>query len=364
MRRAFAMSMILIAGYALPLPCGAQAVSPRAANRQPSQPAAIPIGAIQPTLPGPPNIAVIELKRGADDFPMVIVRRENDQDRLVIRGGTQLMWAASTTSEHSGSVQYGEGGTTVRFDRKGAPLEPSSGDLIVGPHTEVTLAGGDDVHKGDWFTGVLDFDGSTYTLVGDVPVLGHLFESRTEEPLRFQLRKGTGFVFLSGKGRVLGEGGTPIMTLGQPGPAGPTAPLSTRQPESTRAGGEQEAGQLDGCVCSLDADARNVTLVPWNQKLEYWEQSSPETFMCSNDTVVVSGSISHTIAEIASGQPISDKVRTLQDLVKRRATVHWVRQKERRYATRIELFAMFAGESITVGPPGSRMTLECPCNPK
>lgn len=61
------------------------------------------------------------------------------------------------------------------------------------------------------FTGNLDYDGSIYTFLGEVRLLGHTFSSKADEPLSFKLVKDKGMIHVSGKGIVTTDRGEKIV---------------------------------------------------------------------------------------------------------------------------------------------------------
>jgi hypothetical protein len=150
------------------------------------------IKSILPTITGQTNEAVIIAKREADSLE-IWARREGETQKLTIRG--QPLWVRAT-SDKGGSIQYG-----------------ATGEIIVGPDTEALLSRKAKPDAANWFRGVLDFEDSSYTLVGKVPIFDFLFESSDNAPLKFRLSEGTGFTYVSGKGKVKDKDGNVLKSL-------------------------------------------------------------------------------------------------------------------------------------------------------
>jgi len=61
------------------------------------------------------------------------------------------------------------------------------------------------------FVGNLDYEGSTYTFIGTVRLLKHIFSSNENDPLVFKLVKDAGFVHVKGKGSITAPEGSKIV---------------------------------------------------------------------------------------------------------------------------------------------------------
>jgi len=142
---------------------------------------------IQPTLTGYENYAVIEVRTRDNERELWVKRENKEGHKLVMaRGG---LWVRAIDPGGEGSIQYG-----------------TKGERICGPGTEVLLCR-EDIDNCNWFAGNIDYEGSTYILVGKVPLNGYVFESQREDPLTFKIVKEQGFVYLSGRGKVTGRDG-------------------------------------------------------------------------------------------------------------------------------------------------------------
>lgn len=124
---------------------------------------------IKPTLAGYNNNAFVE----TDKKHMTIFRRDINTDAPLVAAKGGNIWGEEV------GFQIGKQGEKIL-----------SGDA----HIEI---------DGDTqFTGNLDYDGSTYTFLGTVKLLKHVFSSDDKEPLVFNLVKDKGFVYVKGKGKI------------------------------------------------------------------------------------------------------------------------------------------------------------------
>jgi len=127
---------------------------------------------IKPTLTGYANNAFVECdKVGREKKEMTVFRRNKKIESPLVAAVGGQVW-----------------GDQVGFSFGG--VKKLSGDA----HLAVDADSG--------FTGNLDYDGSTYTFLGNVRLVKHLFASDVKDPLVFKLVKHKGFVYLKGKGTV------------------------------------------------------------------------------------------------------------------------------------------------------------------
>ncbi len=101
-------------------------------------------------------------------------------------------------------------------DARGDQYAYSADGLYMGEHLQL-LPGAVSIDKPNsedsvaGYTGMLDFNGSEYTFVGNVILLGDEFSSNDKNPLVFKLVKGVGAVYVSGEGTVKTQGGKKIV---------------------------------------------------------------------------------------------------------------------------------------------------------
>jgi len=137
---------------------------------------------IKPTLTGYANDAFVDTQKvGPKQKEMTVFRRNpGSTGPLVVAKREGYIWGA------------------------GFPLVPGV--------TEMKLTG--DAHIGidgdTQFKGNLDYDGSTFTFIGNVRLAKHVFSSDEKDPLVFKLVKDKGFVHLKGKGKVTMRDGKSI----------------------------------------------------------------------------------------------------------------------------------------------------------
>lgn len=139
---------------------------------------------------------------------------ENNPDANLVLFVKGYWWIKSINSE-PGSVKYLESGAIVRFEAEGTAIQP--GLIQMSPNTELAVCnegmrpnamGLLNCDSPDWFVGSLDYEGSIYSFVGKIKLLGWTFESAPDAPLVFSLHKSKGLIYVSGKGTVYGKDGT------------------------------------------------------------------------------------------------------------------------------------------------------------
>jgi hypothetical protein len=101
-------------------------------------------------------------------------------------------------------------------DERGDRYSYSAAGLYMGGHLQL-LPGAVSIDRfhlegnNPGYTGMLDFNGSEYTFVGNVNLLGDLFASENGNPLVFRLVKGVGAAYVSGRGTVITQDGKKIV---------------------------------------------------------------------------------------------------------------------------------------------------------
>ena len=128
---------------------------------------------IKPTLTGYANNAFVETQKvGPDKKEITVFRRNQSSSAPLVAAKGGNIW-----------------GTEVPF-AIGVTEKKLSGDAHIG------------IDGDTLFVGNLDYDGSTYTFVGTVRLVKHVFSSNEKDPLVFKLVKDKGFVYQKGKGKV------------------------------------------------------------------------------------------------------------------------------------------------------------------
>jgi hypothetical protein len=159
------------------------------------------IADLKPTVDnGQANKALIST-RNVDGKDWLIFSLKKGSEMLYCGG----MWILPATSD--GGMWTDERGDRYRYSADGLymgeHLQLLPGAVTIDRfHSEGNTAG---------YTGMLDFNGSEYTFVGNVNLLGDLFSSDNGSPLVFKLVKGVGAVYLSGRGTVTTQGGRKIV---------------------------------------------------------------------------------------------------------------------------------------------------------
>lgn len=144
---------------------------------------------LKPTLRGHQNRAFVEMKTvGTPGKPTLTFWKKDDPTFTLIAAQGGMMWGESEKAGFSSQFNA----ETMRMEK-----------VLLGT---VYLAIED-----DQFVGNLDYDGSVYTFVGEVRLMGNLFKSSQEKPLVFKLVKDQGFVYVSGEGSVVTKDGNTVI---------------------------------------------------------------------------------------------------------------------------------------------------------
>lgn len=149
---------------------------------------------LKPTLTGNQNRAFVEVKTvGKPGKPMVTFWKKDEPGFTLVTRQGGAMWGEKA-------------GFRVQLNRASMQTEKV---LFGAAHLAI---------EDDQFVGNLDYDGSQYTFLGEVRLMGHLFKSGQERPLVFKLVKDQGFVYVSGEGAVLTKDGQTIVLPFKPQP--------------------------------------------------------------------------------------------------------------------------------------------------
>ena len=137
---------------------------------------------LKPTLSGHQNRAFVETKTaGTPPKKMLTFWKEDKPGYTLVTALGGSFWG-----EKAG-VQIGANGEKITFGKAHVAIED------------------------DQFVGNLDYDGSAYTFLGEVRLMGHVFKSNQEKPLVFRLAKDQGFVYMSGEGSVVTKDGKTVI---------------------------------------------------------------------------------------------------------------------------------------------------------
>lgn len=271
------------------------------------------ISDIQPTLSGYQNKATIATEEG--DIWIKCENKPNANLVLFVKG----LWLVRSLNSEPGSVKYLKSGAIVRFEADGTLIEGRSiqingtritrtkGSLIqMSPNTEIAVCvkegipniGLPNCDSPDWFVGSLDYEGSIYSFIGKIKLLGWTLESDPDTPLVFSLQNTKGLVYVSGKGTVYGKNGTKtVFGLDEEKwrVEGKVAALETQPPSEEAIVGAIEKEVLNKfpiqeycaglVITSNKLIIGNIKIIEYNKEGQYWKvEAIPK---CDLGSVVV-----------------------------------------------------------------------------
>jgi hypothetical protein len=147
------------------------------------------------------------IDNGQANRALISTRRVDDKDWLVfsLKKGSHYLYCGSAwilpgtpsggewTDANGDHFLYGAEGTAIN-----SHIQLSPGAVAIDNDNAP-------------YRGLLDFNGSEYTFVGNVNLLGVAFSSNNNSPLTFKLVKGVGAVYVSGKGTVTLQDGKKLI---------------------------------------------------------------------------------------------------------------------------------------------------------
>ncbi len=96
-------------------------------------------------------------------------------------------------------------------DARGNQYSYAASGVYLGEHLQLLPGAVSIDNAGTYYTGFLDLNGSKYTFVDSVILLGNTFSSDNNNQLVFKLVKNVGAVYISGKGTVTTQDGKKLI---------------------------------------------------------------------------------------------------------------------------------------------------------
>ena len=117
---------------------------------------------------------------------------------------------------------------------------------------------------------------------------------------------------------------------------------------------QEQTPTLKGAFCKIDVPNKTVRMVPWDGKT--WRRDSARVLVWDDQTQLVSGANTLTMAQFVGGKPLDKHLKDLAAIQGERGVFHIKAVGGKEVVQRVEMMALFGGESFPamVGNSGAQ----------
>ena len=115
--------------------------------------------------------------------------------------------------------------------------------------------------------------------------------------------------------------------------------------------------KLNAAVCSIDATAKTIRILPWDGQAKEWKRDSIRNIAWDDKTQLYSSGTTLTMPQFLGGKPLSESTKDATTIQGNRATFSIKTVEGKEVVERMEMAALFNGESFPamVGNNGAFM---------